>query len=76
MFKLDIEGYNGSIIRSDTGSYYGLIRRDTNINKTGTYPQSHSSLHFFELGQDFKVMYVKDLHDKLDRENIYLGLVV
>jgi len=68
MSKIDIEGFNGSILRTSTGSYIGLVRRDTSINKEGVYPQSHSSLHFFELGSDFEVINVKDLHDTLDRE--------
>lgn len=68
MSKIDIEGFNGSILRTIAGSYLGLIRRDISINKEGVYPQTYSSLHFFELSSEFEVMYVKDLHDTLDRE--------
>jgi len=64
--KLDIEGFNGSILKTSDG-YIGLVRRCKSIN-TGGYPQCDSSIHFFQLSQEFLVVDTKDLRDNLERE--------
>lgn len=63
--KLDIEGFNGSILRTSDG-YVGLIRRCRSL--TSANPQCDSTIHFFRLSQTFDVVDTKDLVDNLDRE--------